>query len=402
MNDRPSDLIQLACPRCGANLPTLGEIMTCEYCGARVILRPSEATSQKIAAEQAGGKVVNGFLLKPFAYYDPQANLEAFTLLVPQGWQVGGGTRWMIERPAAPAQISLQLYNPRGLEAFEVLPNLYFSWTNNPLTQLTKPTGSLHFGFEVRQPVPAREAMRQFVLPRYRKMQDLRIVDEGPATELLQAVNQNQPIQAYGSQTNRDSARVRLRYTQQQREIAEEMSCIAEYSRIQTGGLFGSGKTAYWGVSFVTAFRANAQDLENYADLYRAIFSSFKLNPTWTRLVQQVSQGLTKNTIHHIQQIGTISRQISRNADELRTSNLVGWQERSASGDRNVEKFSQTIRGVDSYYDPNTEKTVELPSGYTQAWSTPLGEYILSEDPSFNPNIGSTQTWTPLKRADNL
>jgi hypothetical protein len=52
--------------------------------------------------------------------------------------------------------------------------------------------------------------------------------------------------------------------------------------------------------------------------------------------------------------------------------------------------------GAKLYYDPNTGQNVELPSGYTQAWSTPLGEYILSDDPNFNPNIGSNQTWTPL------
>jgi len=51
---------------------------------------------------------------------------------------------------------------------------------------------------------------------------------------------------------------------------------------------------------------------------------------------------------------------------------------------------------VGPYDDPITGQNVELPSEYTQAWSTPLGEYILSDDPNFNPNIGSNQTWTPL------
>ncbi len=401
MSDRPADFIHLACPRCGAVLPTQGEILECVYCGARVMLRPSEATRQKMATEQAGGKEVNGVLIKPFAYIDPQASLEAFSLLVPQNWQVHGGITWVMERPAAPVQIGLQLNNPHGLEAFEVFPNLYFSWTNNPLTQLTKPPGSMYFGFEVRQPIPARDALRQFMLPRFRKIQDLSIINEGSATELLQAIDQNQPIQAQGTQTTRDSARVRLHYFQNQHKVAEEMSCLTEYTRIHSPGMFGSGETVFWNISYPTSFRADPYNLENYADLYRAIFSSFKLNPAWMGLVQQVSQGLTSNTIQHIHQIGAISRTISRNAEEIRNSNLAGWQERSASDDRIAEKFSQTIRGVDPYYDPNTGHNVELPSGYTQAWSTPLGEYILSEDPNFNPNIGSNQTWTPLTPTGN-
>jgi hypothetical protein len=152
----------------------------------------------------------------------------------------------------------------------------------------------------------------------------------------------------------------------------------------------------YWSIGYLTAFRGSRERLESYADLYRAIFASVKINPAWTALVQQVSQGLTSNTIRHINQIGEISRQISRNYNEMSEMNLRGWQERSAAYDRVAEKFSQTIRGVDPYYDPNTGQNVELPSGYTQAWSTPLGEYMLTDDPNFNPNIGSNQTWTPL------
>ena len=51
MSDHPTDLIHLACPRCGANLPTLGEVMECQYCGACILLRPSETTRQKVTAE---------------------------------------------------------------------------------------------------------------------------------------------------------------------------------------------------------------------------------------------------------------------------------------------------------------------------------------------------------------
>jgi hypothetical protein len=160
--------------------------------------------------------------------------------------------------------------------------------------------------------------------------------------------------------------------------------------------MFGGMENIYWSMGYLTSFRASRERLESYDTLYRAIFASVKLNPAWTALVQQVIQGLTNNTIRHINQIGALLRQISRDFNEISDMNMRGWQERSAASDRISEKFSQTIRGVDPYYDPNTGQTVELPSGYTQAWSTPLGEYLLSDDPNFNPNIGSNQTWTPL------
>jgi DNA-directed RNA polymerase subunit RPC12/RpoP len=390
MPDDQQEFIHLACPRCGATLQMEGEVLQCPYCRAKLILRRTAQTRRAAPP----GVAVGGFSLQPFAYHDPQSGMEAFSIQVPQGWQVNGGVTWLVERPAAPAQISLQLANPDGLEAFEVFPNLYFTWTNNPLIAMTKPAGSLYFGFEVRQPIPAREAMRQYVLPRYRRIQDLSVPDEGPALELLRAVSPSQPAQ--GGQYSNESARVRLHYTLNGQAVAEEMSGVAEYTRLLAPGMFGSVETVYWSIGYLTAFRAARQQLETYADLYRTIFSSVKINPAWTALVQQVIQGLTSNQIRHIQQIGALSRQISQNAEEMRESNLRGWQERSAAYDRVSEQFSQTIRGVDPYYDPNTGQNVELPSGYTQAWSTPLGEYLLTDDPNFNPNIGSNQSWTPL------
>jgi hypothetical protein len=261
---------------------------------------------------------------------------------------------------------------------------------------MTKPAGSIYFGYEVRQPLAARETMRQFVLPRYRRIPDLAIVDEGPALELLQVVTHNQAAPAQGGQYSTDSARVRLHYTLNGQPVAEEMSGVAEYTRISTPGVFGNAENIFWSIGYLTSFRASRERIESYADLYRAIFASIKINPAWTAVVQQVSQGLTSNTINSIHQIGSHSRQISRNFNEMSDMNMKGWEERSAAYDRVSENFSQTIRGVDPYYDPNTGQNVELPSGFTQAWSTPLGEYIVSDDPNFNPNIGSTQTWTPL------
>ena len=390
MSPDQQDFIRLDCPRCGATLQMDGDVFNCPYCRAKLILKRAASARQDASATT----VLDGFSLKPFAYYDPQTNLEAFSLLVPLAWQVSGGVTWLPERPAAPAQIGLQLANPDGLEAFEVFPNLYFTWTNNPLIQLTKPAGSLYFGFEVRQPVAARQAMRQFVLPRYRHIQNPSVVEEGPAHELLQAVAPNQPAQV--GQYSNDSARMRLHYMQGDQPIAEEMSGVVEYTRLGAPGMFGTGETIYWSVGYLTSFRTSRQRLESYAGLYRAIFTSFKFNPAWTALLQQVIQGLSNNQIHHINQIGALSRQISQNYNEMSAQNLQGWQERTAATDRVSEQFSQTIRGVDPYYDPNTGQNIELPSGYTQAWSTPLGEYILSDDPNFNPNIGSNQTWTPL------
>jgi hypothetical protein len=41
---------------------------------------------------------------------------------------------------------------------------------------------------------------------------------------------------------------------------------------------------------------------------------------------------------------------------------------------------------------------VELPSGYGHAWANNLGEYILTEDPNFDPNVQSNLHWEPMQQ----
>jgi hypothetical protein len=62
------------------------------------------------------------------------------------------------------------------------------------------------------------------------------------------------------------------------------------------------------------------------------------------------------------------------------------------------QKFSDNTLGIDRYYDPHEGKEVKLPSGYNYAWSNNNGEYIMSDNPNFNPNVGSNLHWEPLKR----
>jgi hypothetical protein len=54
--------------------------------------------------------------------------------------------------------------------------------------------------------------------------------------------------------------------------------------------------------------------------------------------------------------------------------------------------------GVDAFYAPHRQEEVELPSGYGHAWANNLGEYILTEDPNFNPNVHSSLHWEPMEQ----
>jgi len=77
---------------------------------------------------------------------------------------------------------------------------------------------------------------------------------------------------------------------------------------------------------------------------------------------------------------------------------MQSYEERQKVYDRVPENFSQHIRGVDEDYDSVSERRVELPAGYHQAWTNALGEYIVSESADFNPTISSNQNWRKVER----
>jgi hypothetical protein len=41
---------------------------------------------------------------------------------------------------------------------------------------------------------------------------------------------------------------------------------------------------------------------------------------------------------------------------------------------------------------------VELPAGYRNVWGNANGEYILSDNANYNPNVGGTQSWRQMQR----
>jgi hypothetical protein len=75
------------------------------------------------------------------------------------------------------------------------------------------------------------------------------------------------------------------------------------------------------------------------------------------------------------------------------------WEQRQEAQDRIGRNFSDYIRGVERFHDPLAGKEVELPAGYGRAWSNNLGEYIVSDSPGYNPNVGSNLHWQELTPA---
>jgi hypothetical protein len=382
----------LRCPQCGASLPFTAEgYAVCRYCGSSLVWKRGEAE-----AGPAEGMAVRGIRLKPFVYTDTEGTgLELFRMLVPVGWQVQGGCRWLLDNPSMPAVVAFQAFNPQGAQAFEVLPNMNLTWSDNPTTRMLFPIGARYFGAEVRPPMGIRQAMHELVLPRYRSMmQNLRILREEPMPDLPQAARSDAPLTGGAA----EGGMVRISYDWQGVSFEENIYGMVEMWRTPIPGMFGSTQLVTWLVDFLFSIRAAQGQLDAAGDLFKVMLGSFRLNPHWyaafRSIIHQLGQ-MQVQRIHHIGEIGSI---YARTGSEMREQNLRDWYARQEVYDRLATDQSRAIRGVDAFYDPHREEVVELPSGYGHAWADNLGGYIVTDDPNFNPNTQSNLHWEPMEQ----
>ena len=380
----------LKCPQCGGGLtPTGQEYLICPYCSSSLIFNhPSPG--------RAAETVVRGMRLKPFSYTDTQGTgLEVFHMLAPSGWNFRGGCTWLLDNPGMPAVVAFALWNPQGAEAFEVLPNMNFTWNDNLLNRLLVPLGSRYFGAEVRPPVNLHEAFRSYILPRYRaQAQNLQVHSLTPLPDLPRLVKSDAVITPGGSA---EGGKARVSYSWQGDPFEEEIYAVVETFRVQIGSMFSPTKLIGWFIDYLFSFRAAAGRLDASADLFTVMIQSFQLNPHWYAAFKTIAQRMAQMQIQSIQHIGQMGEILAQAGSQAREQNLNDWYRRQETYDRLSVDRSRAIRDVDGFYDPNRQEVVELPSGYGHAWANNLGEYVLTDDPNFNPNQESTQNWAPME-----
>jgi len=323
---------------------------------------------------------------------------EAFRMLVPTHWKFTGGITWVLDNPGMPATAWLRATNPSAPEELEVFPNQSFFWTDNQMNQQMFPPGSKYFGAEVRTPVGPVQALKSVVLRRFRgKAQNLNVMHEERLSGLAAALG----VSSQQPGMSADGGTVRVKYASKGIVIEEEFYALVESFAIPIQSMFGQFTNTFWTVSYIFSVKAPMGTLDSLGPLFRTIGSSIRVNPQWMNTYGQVVNFLIQNQMQKIRNAGELSRIISQTHREISDDMMRSWEERQGVYDRLSERFSQNIRSVDEYYDPVSERSVELPAGYRNAWVNGLGEYVITEQEDYNPNLESNQNWQRMERRDH-
>lgn len=335
---------------------------------------------------------------KTVRYVDKHGiGIEAFRMLIPTDWTFDGEIRWVLDNPGMPAVACFRITSPDGKNEVETFPNQAFFWTTNQMTLQNKPVGSKYFGAEVRRPVGAMHALKSIVLKRFRSgHKNLRIVSEERLPDLARSLGagQSQP----GISVSADGASIRVEYKLGDAVKEEEIYAVVESFSFPVQSMFGTQTNTMWTVDYIFSFKSDKGQLDEQTKLFQTIVASFKLDPQWFSKYNQVVEYLIQRQIQQIHSIGELSRIISRTHNDISDMMMETYNNRQNVYDKISENFSRNIRGVDGYYDPAKGETVELPSGYNEGWVNGLGEYILSDNPNYNPNVGSNQNWQRMEK----
>ena len=144
--------------------------------------------------------------------------------------------------------------------------------------------------------------------------------------------------------------------------------------------------------------RAPKGQLDRLLPIMNTTIDTFRLSLDWYAgymYVRKLFDDRMNNAIHDA---AAISETITRNSEEIRKMFSDSYRLRSESQDRISQSFSEYVRGVDTYRNPFEDRQIQLPSGYNDAWVNARGEYILSNDGNFNPNVGDTTEWRHMDR----
>lgn len=322
---------------------------------------------------------------------------EAFRMLIPADWKFDGGITWIMDNPGMPTTAWLRASNPAAPEELEVFPNQSFFWTDNPMNRQMFPPGSKYFGAEVRSPLGPVDALKGIVLKRFRTpVQSLSVVKEERLPDLAAALG----VARQEPGMSADGGTIRVTYSRGGVAMEEQFYALVETFAIPIQSMAGTFTNRLWTVSYIFSTKAPAGRLDTLGTLFRTMASSIRVNPEWMNTYVQVVNFLIRNQMQKIRSAGELSRIISQTHREISDDMMRSWEDRQRVYDRLSERFSQNIRSVDEYYDPVSERSVELPAGYRNAWVNGLGEYVIAEQEDYNPNIGSNQNWQRMERRD--
>jgi hypothetical protein len=321
-------------------------------------------------------------------------------MLIPATWSLVSNVHFNDESGCIADLISVgwEAKNEDGSVDFVGAPDRTWQYADDPavLRNLTDPSRRQINGklktCPVNKPIKGEDYFRQSVLPNLGSGSTLVSIEPFPA---LNQVARNQlGLQAddagNGVKYRTEAIRARIEF-QKDGKPREGWVALVILTRV-----FPQGRGYFYdshAMDFMS-FATLKGNLDANDKLFKVMISSLRIEPqgkayvndwlVWRYQVEAKKQA----TIDAIW--ANFQRQVAQTLSE-ETANQQRGSLVAASGADNL------VRGVQSYRDPATGKRMELSNQYSHAWLNGSNEYIMSDDPNFDPNGQLNGSWSELQ-----
>ncbi|MFA5259705.1 MAG: hypothetical protein WC450_00585 [Candidatus Omnitrophota bacterium] len=304
--------------------------------------------------------------------YEPKE--KAFSLLIPQGWQVEGGILRVnpLSQGGAAQSIAAKLdftvkKDSAGTVLIRWLPDmLYFDARYSPAGQMGMfPPGSNYNGMPVYPLMPASQFITQLAFPyAHPQAQDVKITGNKALTDLARSYQSrvNQFFPHLGFQY--DAALSDVTYKEGATEYAEKIVAL-----IENWGQLGAGM---WGNKETFLIRAPQDEFKKWETVFSIIQNSVKVDPRWLA--------------------GEIRGQIQRGQIALDTQQEIQHIERDIVAHRqktNAEIHNDmflTLTDQEEYVNPYTNEIDTGSNQWKHRWVNESGDIIYTDNASYDPN----------------
>lgn len=343
--------------------------------------------------------------LEPQTMTDPASKLEVATLLVPKGWTLKSDVLW---RPTMAQFVCLTtaVFDPKTgwglrwlpMDRFNACPAIF----NEARKQNNHPmSGGLELCDAVLSPA---DYIQQVVVPRYRKIAGVKVVDAQDLKELTQKIEEAKADERNNARQNGyemqyPAARVRIEYPGPGDSVfQEDIYCVLAVTwnpqanaNVRNAGFPGTQSFLFY-PDRLYSFTAPKGQLEAASPLLQTILSSTRGTLKWDAYIGNINQMMQRAAIDdHMMEVASRA--------EITKIQQESFEARQKSQDKIAEQVGHLIRGTQAFNNPNPNKPpIVVPAG-TKAWIDPTGKVIYSADTQYNPATApdNTSTWTQLK-----
>lgn len=316
--------------------------------------------------------------------------------LIPAGWKSKNDVAWDLSNISFLLNIRMRIYDPNSPSSLENYPDLRYCWSNAPAFRQFPP-GSKYFDAVIRRPIedPA-EALKSIVIPTYRPdLQNAKITEQEKLPKLAQSTF-DAMFKAPGTQALVKALRVRYEYELDHQPVQEDFVIVLAMTQNPRTGLIN------WTLTHLGSMRATPGKIPEMQIISQTISSSIRSNIKWYNKLLQLVEMRQKNVIGAIKEIGIQANIRAKLSDEISEARKKMYEDQQKAEDARSRATALTMREV-TPYNTGDGRTVEISNNYEHVWRSTNGQYILSNDPRYDPNadlnVSSNTSWSHLEKA---